>query len=53
MAKDIDVEQLKSRGLSCGKLKSMVKNKRKDAEMFRKVGFNSLASSEEQAAQKL
>ena len=46
----IDLEQLKARGISCGKLKAMIKNKQKDAEMFRKSGFGGLAKKEEESA---
>lgn len=46
----LNIEQLKARGVNCGKLSSMIKNKQKDAEMFRKAGFNNLARKEEESA---
>ena len=49
-AEDNLVDTLKSRGLSCSKLKSLEKNKLGDAKTFRSVGFNSLAQREEQSA---
>jgi len=49
----IDIEQLKSRGLSCSKLKSMEKRQRNDAKSFRQVGFTNIATNEEQIADKI
>jgi len=53
MAKEINIEQLKSRGLTCAKLKSMERDSAKDAEKFRKSGFLGIASTEEQIASKI
>ena len=44
---------LKAKGITCKKIKQMIKNKREDASMFRKTGFNSLANSELVSARKL
>lgn len=45
------VETLRSRGLTCAKLKSLERNKQKDAKLFRSVGFTGrLAQREEQSA---
>lgn len=53
MKKEINIEQLKARGLTCGRLKSMEQRQRKDASDFRRVGFESLARTEEQTAEKI
>ena len=50
---EINIEQLKVRGLTCGKLKSLEKRQRKDAESFRKVGFGNIADIEEKTAEKI
>lgn len=47
------VQVLRNRGLTCGRLKKMEDNKMKDAKMFRSVGFNNLATSEEESARKI
>lgn len=47
------LEQLKSRGLTCSKIKSLENKQRKDASEFRKLGFTGIAASEEQTAEKL
>ncbi len=49
----IDIEQLKSRGLSCAKLKAMESRQRKDSSEFRKAGFNNIAQTEDQVANKI
>lgn len=51
--KQINIEELKSRGLSCGRLKSMEQRQRNDASDFRKVGFENIARIEEQTAEKI
>lgn len=47
------IQSLRSRGLTCGRLKKMEENKAKDAKMFRSVGFNNLAGNEEESAKKI
>lgn len=47
------IETLRSRGLTCGKLKSMEANKMKDAKNFRAVGFTNIAEGEEASAKKI
>jgi len=47
------VETLKTRGLTCAKLKKLEKRQRDDARRFRQVGFNNIANSEEQTADKI
>lgn len=47
------IETLRSRGLTCQKLKKMEANKAKDAKDFRAVGFNGIASAEEANAKKI
>lgn len=50
---EINVEDLKSRGLSCSKLKKMEQDQFKNAEQFRRVGFNNIANSSEANAKKI
>ena len=50
---EIDIQQLKSRGLTCSKLKSMEKAERKDAKSFRGVGFQNIARVQEESANKI
>jgi len=50
---NIDIEKLKERGLSCGKLKNMELNKLNDAKLFRSVGFINLANGEDASADKI
>ena len=47
------VEQLRSRGITCGRLKSMESRERKEAADFRKLNFNKLAEVQEGVANQL
>jgi len=47
------VVTLKAKGITCRKIKQMIENKRDDASMFQKSGFNSLANSELVSVRKL
>jgi hypothetical protein len=47
------VDTLRSRGLTCAKLKAMEKREYKDAAEFRKIGFQNIANVQEQSAQKI
>jgi hypothetical protein len=47
------VETLKSRGITCGKLRSMENDSMKDAKKFRESGFEEIAKVEEQVANKI
>lgn len=53
MAEEINLEVLKSRGLTCGKLRNMEKDSFSDAKKFRESGFNNIADVEEQVASKI
>lgn len=46
-------KRLREKGLTCPKLRSMIKDKQSDARTFRKVGFNQLAQKEEDSARLL
>lgn len=50
---NLDIEQLKARGLTCARLKSMEKKQLEDAKKFRKVGFNNIANTEEETAKRI
>ena len=49
----LDVEILRERGLTCGKLRAMEKREFSDAKRFREAGFNNIATTEEQTALKI
>lgn len=53
MAENIDIELLKKRGVTCGKLRSMENDSFNDAKRFRQSGFNNIANIEEQLASKI
>ena len=47
------IEILRGRKLTCAKLKSMEQRELKDSRDFRKVGFNEIAKSNENSANKI
>lgn len=47
------IETLKSREITCSKLKNMENDSVKDARKFRDAGFISIANTEEQVANKI
>jgi len=50
---DVLVDTLKSRGLSCGKLKSVEDRERREAGDFRKLGFSQIAEAQEASANRI
>lgn len=50
---EVNVEDLKSRGLTCSKLRKMEQDQFKNAEQFRRVGFSNIANSSEANAKKI
>ncbi len=47
------VETLRDRGLTCAKLKSMEKRERRDAQEFRKYGFDTGGKINEELANRI
>lgn len=46
-------QKLREKGLNCNKLKSMINNKKSDARMFQRVGFNKLSQKEIETAMEI
>ena len=47
------IESLREKGVTCTRLKGLEKRERREAQDFRKLGFEGLANSQEVSAQKL